>query len=59
VLLGLLAERKISPRIALRLPLDRAREANERIEAGGLDGKIVLLAAEDQAPGGSSRILGA
>jgi NADPH2:quinone reductase len=45
VLLGLLGERKISPRIALRLPLERAREANERIEAGGLDGKIVLLAA--------------
>jgi NADPH2:quinone reductase len=44
VLLGLLGERKITPRIALRLPLDGAREANERIEAGGLDGKIVLLA---------------
>ncbi|MFO0685390.1 MAG: medium chain dehydrogenase/reductase family protein [Sandaracinus sp.] len=43
-LFGLLAEKKIAPRIALRLPLDRAREANERIEAGAIDGKIVLVA---------------
>lgn len=40
----LLGEKKISPRIALKLPLDKAREANERIEKGGLDGKIVLHA---------------
>jgi NADPH2:quinone reductase len=43
-LFALLAERKIAPKIALRLPLDRAREANERIERGGIDGKIVLVA---------------
>ncbi len=43
-LFALLAERKIAPRIALRLPLDGAREANERIERGGVDGKIVLVA---------------
>jgi len=44
-LLSLLAAGKISPRIALRLPLDGAREANERLEAGGVDGKIVLVAS--------------
>jgi NADPH2:quinone reductase len=43
-LFALLAEKKIAPKIALTLPLDRAREANERIEKGGIDGKIVLLA---------------
>jgi len=43
-LFGLLAERRIAPRIALRLPLDGAREANERLERGGVDGKIVLVA---------------
>ena len=41
---ALLAARKIAPRIALRLPLDAARAANERIEQGGVDGKIVLVA---------------
>ncbi|MFO0554156.1 MAG: medium chain dehydrogenase/reductase family protein [Polyangiaceae bacterium] len=43
-LFELLAAKKIAPRIACRLPLDQAREANERIERGGLDGKIVLVA---------------
>ena len=43
-LLTMLEERRIAPRIALRLPLASAREANERIERGGLDGKIVLVA---------------
>jgi len=43
-LFALLAQGKIAPKIALRLPLDAAREANERIEKGGLDGKIVLVA---------------
>ncbi len=40
----LLRAKKIAPRIALRLPLAEAREANIRLEAGSLDGKIVLLA---------------
>lgn len=44
-LFALLGARKIAPKIALRLPLERAREANERIERGGLDGKIVLVAS--------------
>jgi len=41
-LFALLAARAIAPKIALTLPLDQAREANERIEKGGVDGKIVL-----------------
>ncbi len=43
-LFALLREGKIAPKIALRLPLASAREANERIEKGGIDGKIVLVA---------------
>ena len=43
-LFELLRSRAIRPRIALRLPLADAREANVRIEAGGVDGKIVLVA---------------
>jgi NADPH2:quinone reductase len=43
-LFALLAAKKIAPKIALRLPLTSAREANERIERGGIDGKIVLVA---------------
>jgi len=43
-LFDLLEARRIAPRIALRLPLDSAREANVRLEEGGVDGKIVLVA---------------
>ncbi len=43
-LFDLLAQKRISPRIAQRLPLLHAREANERLEAGGIEGKIVLTA---------------
>lgn len=39
-----LRDKQIEPRIALELPLAKAREANERIERGGIDGKIVLVA---------------
>ena len=35
---------KIKPRIAQRLPLLDARRANERLEAGAIEGKLVLLA---------------
>jgi NADPH2:quinone reductase len=42
-LFALMSSRSIAPRIALQLPLDKAREANARIEAGGVDGKIVLV----------------
>jgi NADPH:quinone reductase len=44
VLFRLLGERAIVPRIAARLPLLDARAANERLERGGVDGKIVLVA---------------
>ncbi|MFT3767193.1 MAG: medium chain dehydrogenase/reductase family protein [Minicystis sp.] len=44
-LFALLAEGKITPPIAARLPLLAAREANEMLERGGLEGKIVHLAA--------------
>jgi NADPH:quinone reductase-like Zn-dependent oxidoreductase len=43
-LFDLLAQRKISPRIAQTSPLLDARKANERLEAGGIDGKLVLVA---------------
>jgi NADPH:quinone reductase len=42
-LFSLLAERKIQPRIAARLPLLAGREAERLLEAGGVEGKIVLL----------------
>jgi NADPH2:quinone reductase len=43
-LLELLRSRRIAPRIAARLPLLEARRANELLEAGGVEGKIVLVA---------------
>jgi NADPH2:quinone reductase len=43
-LFALLAAGKIKPRIADRMPLLEARAANERLERGGIDGKIVMLA---------------
>jgi NADPH:quinone reductase-like Zn-dependent oxidoreductase len=41
-LFGLLAARTIRPRIAERISFDEIVEAHRRVEAGGLDGKIVL-----------------
>ena len=43
-LFALLAAAKISPRIAETLPLLDARRANERLEAGQIEGKLVLVA---------------
>ncbi len=43
-LVALLQAKKLSPRIAKRLPLLAAREANELLERGGLEGKIVHVA---------------
>ncbi len=43
-LFTLLKEGKIKPRIAARLPLLAGREAMTQLEAGGIVGKIVLLA---------------
>ena len=41
-LFGLLAARTIRPRVAGRISFDEVIEAHRRIEAGGLDGKLVL-----------------
>ena len=41
-LFGLLAAGAIQPRIAERISLDEVAEAHRRVEAGGLDGKLVL-----------------
>ena len=41
-LFGLLATRAIQPRVAERIGFDEVAEAHRRIEAGGLDGKLVL-----------------
>lgn len=48
-LFQLLADGRIHPTISVRLPLLDARRANELLEAGGLNGKIVLL--RDSPPG--------
>ena len=45
-LLNLLAERKIRPQVAERLPLREAQRANELIEHAKVAGKIVLLCPE-------------
>ena len=41
-LLGLLAKHAIRPRVAERISFDEIAEAHRRLEAGGLDGKLVL-----------------
>lgn len=41
-LFGLLAARVIRPRIAARISFDEIVEAHRRVEAGGLEGKLVL-----------------
>ena len=41
-LFGLLAARAIRPRVAERISFDEVVEAHRRLEAGGLDGKLVL-----------------
>jgi len=45
-LFELLAAGTIQPRVAQTLPLLEARAANERLEAGGIEGKIVLVAPD-------------
>ncbi|MCB9760762.1 MAG: zinc-binding dehydrogenase [Alphaproteobacteria bacterium] len=42
-LMGLLAAGKLAPVVAARLPLAEARRAHEMLEAGGVEGKIVLI----------------
>lgn len=41
-LFGMLAEVRITPVLAARLPLETARAARGRIEAGKLGGKLVV-----------------
>ena len=41
-LFGLLATRAIRSRVAERISLDEVAEAHRRLEAGGLEGKLVL-----------------
>ena len=53
-LFDLLAQRRISPRIAQTLTLLDARKANELLEAGGVDGKLVLVASKNGPDGPSS-----
>jgi NADPH:quinone reductase-like Zn-dependent oxidoreductase len=42
-LFGLLAIGVIRPRVAERICFDEVAEAHRRLEAGGLDGKLVLV----------------
>jgi NADPH:quinone reductase-like Zn-dependent oxidoreductase len=41
-LFGMLATRAIRPRVAERISFDEVAEAHRRLEAGGLEGKLVL-----------------
>src|SRR5262249_53335059 len=41
-LFGMLASGEIQPRVAERISFDEVAEAHRRLEAGGLDGKLVL-----------------
>jgi NADPH:quinone reductase-like Zn-dependent oxidoreductase len=53
-LFGLLASGAIRPRIAERISFDEVAEAHRRLEAGGLEGKLVLcpdlLSRQDRVP---------
>jgi len=53
-LFSLLATRAIRPRVAERISFDEVAEAHRRLEAGGLDGKLVLCpvlpSRRDRAP---------
>jgi len=41
-LFGMLKARAIQPRVAGRISFDEVAEAHRRLEAGGLEGKLVL-----------------
>jgi NADPH:quinone reductase-like Zn-dependent oxidoreductase len=53
-LFGLLATRAILPRVAERISFDEVAEAHRRLEAGGLEGQLVLRpdlpSRRDRAP---------
>ena len=44
-LFGLLRERRIEPKIAERIAFEQVADAHRRLEAGGLEGKLVLCPA--------------
>ncbi|HZJ63301.1 MAG TPA: zinc-binding dehydrogenase [Kofleriaceae bacterium] len=44
-LFDLLATRAIAPRIAARISFEEVAEAHRRLEAGGLEGRLVLCPA--------------
>ena len=50
-LFGLLATGAIRPRVAERISFDEITEAHRRLEAGGLEGKLVLCPDLPSAPG--------
>ena len=52
-LFGLLATRAIRPRVAERISFDEVAEAHRRLEAGGLEGKVVLC---PDLPSGRDRV---
>jgi NADPH:quinone reductase-like Zn-dependent oxidoreductase len=49
-LFGLLATGAIRPRVAERISFEEVAEAHRRLEAGGLEGKIVLCPAKQEMP---------
>jgi NADPH:quinone reductase-like Zn-dependent oxidoreductase len=44
--LGRVAKGQLTPRVADRIPLDRAAEAHERLERGDVVGKLVLYCGQ-------------
>src|SRR5215468_12061639 len=53
-LFGLLATGTIRPRVAERISFDKVGEAHRRLEAGGLEGKLVLCPDLPPRPGAAS-----
>jgi NADPH:quinone reductase-like Zn-dependent oxidoreductase len=51
-LFGLLATRTIRPRVAERISFDEVAEAHDRLESGGLEGKLVLCPELPSRPAG-------
>ena len=49
-LFELLAQKSIHPRVAARIDLEGVAEAHRQLEAGGLDGKLVIVPKPGPAP---------
>jgi NADPH:quinone reductase-like Zn-dependent oxidoreductase len=58
-LFGLLVNGAIHPRVAERISFGEVAEAHRRLEAGGLDGKLVLCPTQRDTPQGSPERCGA